>query len=163
MLTKEQKIKQVEEGLEEFKKSEVLIFTDFTGVSVNNLNSFRVSVRELGASFRVFRKRLLKIIFQNLKLDFNPEEFEGQTGVISSSKDLPEFAGIVYKFSKEHEDFKILGGFDLKQKKFIEGSEIEMIGRLPSREVLLAQLVGTIAAPIRSFLYILSEKAKKVA
>ena len=163
MLTKAQKIKQVEEGLEEFKKSGVLIFTDFTGVSVNNLNSFRVSIRELGAHFKVFRKRILKIIFQNLKLDFNPEVFEGQTGVISSSKDLPEFAGTVYKFSKEHEDFKILGGFDLKQKKFIEGSQIEMIGSLPSREVLLAQLVGTIAAPIRSFLYILSEKAKKVA
>ena len=69
MLTKAQKIKQVEEGLEEFKKSGVLIFTDFTGVSVNNLNSFRVSIRELGAHFKVFRKRILKIIFQNLKLD----------------------------------------------------------------------------------------------
>ena len=74
-----------------------------------------------------------------------------------------ETAGAVYKFSKQKEKLKILAGFDLKGNKFIESEVVKRIGQLPGREVLLAQLVYMISAPIRQFMIVLNEKAKKVA
>ncbi len=160
--TKQQKIQAVEEGYNDLKNSETVIIADFTGVSVNDLNTFRKSLKEIGAGFRVIKKRLLNIIFKKEELPFEIEKFEGQTGVIFSPKDLIETAGVSYGFSRIKDSFKILGGFEVKTKKFIEGAEVKAIGQLPSREILLGQLVGMIASPIRFFLYVLSEKSKMV-
>lgn len=162
MKTKIQKAKAVEEGLKNFKNSETIILADFTGLKVNDLNAFRKSLKAIGIVFRVLKKRLLKIIFEHEGIDFDVKKFGGQTGIVFSSKDLTETAGIAYKFSKEKEAFKILGGFNLKEKKFVGVDFIKQLGQLPSREVLLGQLVGMLAAPIRSFLYVLSQKSKMV-
>jgi large subunit ribosomal protein L10 len=159
--TKAQKLQAVKEGIEALKQSETVILTDFTGLSANEMNALRQLLRSAGAVFKVLKKRLLKFVFEKEKIEFDPEKMEGQAGVVFSKKDLAETAGLVYKFSKTKEALKILGGFDVKEKKFIEAAEIKKIGSLPSREVLLAQLLGMLTAPIRQFLFILNERAKK--
>lgn len=159
--TKQQKIQAVQEGQKAFQKSESVIIADFTGVRVNDLNNFRKSLKEIGAGFSVIKKRLLNIILEKENFP-KTGKFEGQTGVIFSPKDMVETAGISYKFSKAKDAFKILCGFEVKDKKFMDGAEVKAIGQLPSRDILLGQLVGMIAAPIRSFLYVLNEKSKMV-
>ncbi|HEY4523493.1 MAG TPA: 50S ribosomal protein L10 [Candidatus Paceibacterota bacterium] len=167
MKTKTQKIQAVEEGMEAIKKSETLIFADFSGVSVEELKRLRRALREIGAKFSVMKKRLMRVMFEKLGLDFNPEKFEAQVGTVLSLKGISDVAGVVYKFSREtvgankKERFAILGAYDMSAKKFMEDSEVKMIGQLPSREVLLGQLLGTIAGPMRAFLYVLNKKSKK--
>jgi len=161
MKTKTQKNKIVEESAHALKKSATVIFADFTGLKVNDLNAFRKSLKAVDIAFKVLKKRLLKIIFEKEGMEFTREKFTGQTGVIFSSKDLVETSNIAYKFSKNKETFKILGGFDLKEKKFVESEFIKKLGQLPSREVLLTQLAWMLGAPIRNFLFVLNEKAKK--
>lgn len=164
MLTKQQKIEQVEKGQKLFKESHILVFTDFTGAGVEDIKSLRKTLKELGAKFSVIKKKLMRIIFEKMSLDFNPEQFESQLGTISSQKDITEFISPVYKFSREKEKqgFKILGAYDLTEKKFIDAETVIKIGKLPTREVLLGQLVGVLSAPMRMFLYVLNEKAKMV-
>lgn len=161
MKTKLQKTKQIEDGLSDIQENETVIFTDFTGVKVNETNALRSALDDVNAKFRVFKKKLLRVVFQKKELGFDPESFDGQLGVVFSSRPLYEVASPVYKFAKQNKMMKILGGFELKNKKFISGKEIEVMGQLPSRDVLIAQVVSTIAGPIRSFLYVLSEKSKK--
>lgn len=167
MKTKAQKIQAVEEGMDAIKKSETLIFADFSGVSVEELKRLRRALRETGAKFSVMKKRLMRVMFEKLGIDFNPEQFEAQVGTVLSSKSISDVAGTVYKFSREtlnakkKERFSILGAFDMVGKKFMDGAEVKMIGQLPSREILLGQLMGTIAGPMRAFLYVLSEKSKQ--
>ena len=160
--TKAQKIKAVEDNSVVLKKSETVVLADFTGLSVNDLNSFRRTIEKLGLVFTVVKKRLLKIIFEKESIVFDPKQFSGQTGVVFSPKDLVETSAVVYHFSKQKEFFKILGGFDVKNRKFFEAAEIKRYGALPTREVLLGQLVSMLSSPIRSFLFVLNEKAKKV-
>jgi len=161
--TRAQKIKIVEKGLEDLKKSRVAVLTDFTGLTANEMNILRRTIRAMGGVFRVMKKRLLKIIFEKEKIEFDPKKFGGQTGIIFSPKEIAETAGAIYKFSKDKKNLlKILGGFDFKEKKFIEADDVKRIGQLPPREVLLGQLVGMIASPIKKFLFVLNEKAKKV-
>ena len=161
MKTKAQKTEKVKENIENIGESKTLIFSDYKGTKVNDLNSFRKVLMELGAKFEVIKKRLLRVAFEEKKLDFDPETLEGQLGVIFTDKPVEEIAGAVYKFASGSKTFKISGGFQVGENKFLSGEEVEMIGKLPSREVLIAQVVGTIAAPIRAFLYVLNEKSKQ--
>lgn len=159
--TKAQKIQTVEKELKNLKQCESVIFADFAGLGVNDLNNFRKSLKSLDIIFRVIKKRLLKIIFEKEGIGFEPKTFEGQAGVVFSPKNLTETASAAYRFSKNKDKFKILGGFDLKEKKFLDAEYVKMIGQLPSREILLAQLAGVLSAPIRMFLYLLSQKSKQ--
>ena len=162
--TKAHKARVVQEGEAEALKSVSVIVADFTGLTANDMNAFRRILRESGSAFRVIKKRLLKIIFEKNGMAFDPKQFSGQVGVVFSPNDMLSTAGVVYTFAKPFATkniFKILGGFEIAEKQFVSGVDVKRLGQLPSREVLLSQLVGMLASPIRSFLFILNEKAKK--
>lgn len=167
MKTKAQKIKVVAEGVAELKKAETLVFADFSGVTVEEFKKLRRALREIGASFAVIKKRLLKIMLGQLGVELDLKQFDSQLGTAISPKDISLLAQAVYKFSKEatgatkKERFKILGGINLTEKRFIDAAEVKMIGQLPPREILLGQLMGAISGPMRAFLYILDQKAKQ--
>lgn len=159
--TKAQKIQQVEGGIKEIGGNKTLILTDFAGTGVNDINSLRRLLADKETKFRVFKKRLLKIIFEKEGVGIDPKKFDGQVGVVISPKGIEEIAGDVFKFSKQFKTFQILGGIDISAKRALSAEEVTAIGQLPSREVLLAQVVGTIAAPLRAFLYVLGEIRNK--
>lgn len=165
--TKEQKIKELEKGIESLKKSETVVFADFTGSTVSELQKLRKMLNESGAKFSVIKKRLLKIMLQKLGIELDLKQFAGQLGFAFSPKKIFDVAGPLYKFAKEsvgadkQQKFKIIGGFDLIEKKFINADEIKLIGQLPPRQILLGQLLGAISGPLRAFLYVLNEKGRK--
>lgn len=163
MLTKQQKIKLVEEAEKIIDQNKNLVFIDFSGTKVEDLRKLKRILREFGVQLKVIKKKLLRIAFQNKKIDFNPEQFESQVGVISTVKDISEIAGPIYKFFKEIEKkgFKILGAYDLLEKNFSDAEIVKKIGQLPPREILLAQLVGMLSAPIRMFMHVLDQKGRK--
>jgi len=160
MRTKEQKNKDVEKGVEDLKGSKTVLLVDFTGTPVKKLDEFRKAVRESGGVFRVVKKRLLKFIFGGQDIGFEPKNFTGQAGVVFSPQEVYETSSAVYKSTSATDTFKILGGFDVAEKKFIESEEIIGLGRLPSKEILLAQLVGMISAPLKMLMYVINERAK---
>ena len=160
-ITKNQKTGIIEQGNVELEKANVLIFTDFTGTSVTDLGQLRTDLRENDSKFKVIKKRLLKIVFGSKNIDVDPVNFEGTLGTVFVKGGLSETAGSLYRFSKTHEKFKLLGAYDLANKQLISEADINAIGSLPPRKELLGQLVGTIAAPLRALMYILSEKSKK--
>jgi large subunit ribosomal protein L10 len=162
MKTKAQKTKKVEEGGQIIEGKNTVVFADFTGTKVNDVNALRKTLHDLESKFEVFKKRLFRVALQQKGFEFNPETLPGQLGVIYTNKRLDEIAGPVYKFAKQFKTFKILGGINLKEKQFVPGNEVEAIGQLPPREVLIAQVVGTIAAPMSAFLYVLSERSKQL-
>ena len=164
MKTKAQKKKELERGKELLKKSELLVFTDFNNVKNEDIRRLRSELKKLGAQFLVIKKRLLNILLKEKGIDFDARKFKVSMGTIFSSAGIEEISGPIFKFFKELnlQEEKILGGYDIKGKSIIESTKILAIGQLPPREVLLSQLLGMIASPIRSFLYVLSEKSKMV-
>lgn len=159
-LSKEQKQAIVEEGTKQLESASFLLFADFAGSKVEELRELRRTLKASGAKFRVLKKRLLRIVFQNKGIEFDPLKFEGQVGTIFSSSEISEVVQPAYKFSKDHGGFKLLGGLNIEKKEEITLATIQMIGSLPSREILLAQIMGAMTAPIRGLMYILSEKSK---
>ncbi len=164
MKTKSQKQEALKEAQKLMDENQNIVFVDFTGTSVENIRSLRRTLGELGAKMKVVKKKLLRVAFEKKSIDFNPEQFESHIASIFSSKDISEVAPPVYKFFKENEKkgFNILGTYDLVNKSFISEEMTKRIGQLPSREILLGQLVGMLAAPMRMFLYVLDQKSKMV-
>lgn len=164
MLTKEQKSKYIEEGKKLLQENKTVVFADFTGLTVGETTQLRRILKDLGGKMKVIKKKLMRIAFERKGIDFNPEQFESQAAMIFSPADISELAGPVYKFGKDKEKrgFKLLGAYDLSVKNFFDAETVKRIGQLPSREILLGQLVGMLAAPIKMFMYVLNEKSKKV-
>ena len=157
MLTKQQKAEQIKESKDILSVNKTLVFTDFSGKTVEEVKKLRRSLLSIGAKLKVFKKKLLRIAFTESGMDFNPEQFESQVATVFTDKDISDVAGIVYK-----SDISILGGYDLAGKNFIDAETVKKIGQLPSREILLGQLVGMLSAPIKMFMRVLSEKSKMV-
>lgn len=158
MLTKEQKKTIVDNEVNSIKNNQSIVFIDFTGVKAGELNKFRKDIREKGGELKVIKKKLLRVAFNQVGLDFNPEVFESQVGTVFSNEEIFAMAAPAYKFTSA----KILGGYDIKDKRFISAEEVIMLGKLPSKEVLLGQLVSMIASPIKSFMFVLKERALKI-
>jgi len=164
MKTKTQKQEELNKGKELLNASNFLVFTDFNKVGAEDIRNFRKELRAVGASFLVIKKRLLGILLKERGIELDAKkQFAFSLGTVFTP-DIEKSAGVVFKFFKglNVEKEKILGGYDLAQNNFMDANTVRTIGQLPPREVLLGQLLGMLAAPIQSFLYVLSEKSKMV-
>jgi large subunit ribosomal protein L10 len=166
MLTKSQKKEQVESGVKELKNSQSLVFADFTGVATSDVRNLKMSLKESGAKFKVFKKRLLKIAMKDAGVEVDPTQFDAQVGTVFASKSIYDVAGGVAKFAKDllkntKKEFKILGGYDAKEKKFFDAAQVATIAKLPSREVLLTQIAVMLGMPIKKVMTALNRLAAK--
>ncbi len=164
MLTKIQKTEHIEAAKKLVTKHKTLVFADFTAVPTKMIEKLKRDLAGKDASYKVFKKRLLRVAFKDSGYDFDPLQFRSQLGVIAIKGDLFSLAGLIYKFSKdlqrEKKEFKILGAYDVSGKIFIPAEQFTMIAKLPTREVLLGQVMGMFTAPLRSFMYLLQQIAK---
>src|SRR3989344_1705975 len=127
MLTKAQKKQHVELGESLLKKSKTLVFADFTGVDTGSVRKIKIEVRKAGATFKVIKKRLLRIALKNHGIDFDPMQFPAQVGAFYIPEDLSTVASPIFKFAKElakeKKEFKVLGAYDLVMKAAIPVEE----------------------------------------
>jgi len=154
MLTKTEKKQQVERGAKELKNAKSLIFADFTGVKTADVKNLKNALRALGATYKVFKKRLLKIAMKDVGVAVDPKQFPGQLGTVFSPKAIYDVAGTVHKFAKDllkkaKADFKVMGAYDAAEKKFYDAAQFAVVAKLPSREVLLAQIAMMLTMPIK--------------
>lgn len=163
MKTKKQKIQIVEETEKIIQKSGILLFINFTALKFEEMKKLRKILKTKNNLLKIIKKRLLKVALKNQGIDFNPEQFEAQAAAIFSNQELNDLAAPVYKFAKKNkEGFKILGAYDLIKKEFIDAEKVNFIAQLPSKEIILARLIGMITAPLKMFLLVLQGRAEKI-
>lgn len=166
MQTRVQKEEQVKKITELIKQSGSLAFGDFTGVPTKAILKLKATLRASGATYRVTKKRLLRVALKASGIDADPKAmFKEQLGTIFAPGDILSVASIIYKFSrelaKEKKEFKLLGGYDLAGKAPISAEQFVMLAKLPGRETLLAQVMGMFTAPLRQFMSIVDQLSKK--
>lgn len=159
MKSRQQKIEEAEAGKKLLGKSRSLIFVDFEKISADKIAGMKIQLKKLGGEFKVVKKRLLRLIFREKQMNFDPQTaFNGQAGVIFLADKLDAAASPTRKIFGE---LKFLGAYDLEEKQFLDAALFKKMALLPSREILLSQLVGVLSAPLKMFLFILSEKSKQ--
>lgn len=167
MKTKAQKGAELEEARGLLAKSDAVVFIDFAKVRTSDLKNLRRELKRNGNPLFITKKRLIGLLFKEKGVEIG-QNWKTQVGTVFVS-DMEVATASIYKFfaalqkEKKIESLNILGGYDVKNNVLMEAERVVAIGKLPPREVLLAQLLGMLAAPIRSFLYVLSEKSKQPA
>jgi len=157
-LTKTQKQKILEELKEKIARQKAMIFVDFTGLKVKDLSNLRKKIKMVGDEIKVAKKTLLELALKSAKLETEIKKIPGEIAVVFGYKDEVSPAKTVYQFSKENQNLKILGGF--LENKFREAQDFVTLAQLPTREELLAKLVGSISAPASNFVSVLQANIK---
>lgn len=170
MKSKAQKQEELKKGKELLEKSQSLVFVDFSNVPTAQLRKLRQELKAVGAKLFIIKKRLLNILMKERGIDAGAVANKLSLGTIFSEGDIEKVSGPVYKLlagmevpegaAKDVWVKHIVGGYDISGNASIGAEKIIFIGKLPPREVLLAQILGMFAAPLRSFLYILDQKSK---
>ncbi|MDO8601956.1 MAG: 50S ribosomal protein L10 [bacterium] len=165
MLTKAQKKEHVELSAKKIKASKNIVFADFSGVGTADVNNLKKELRKAGAEFKVVKKRLLKIALKEAGIEFDPSATKAPIATVYTPTDLTSVAGPIYKFSRElvkrKINFKVLAAYDAEAKKLLNTAEFTVIAKLPNRETLLAMVIGAMTGPLRAFMSIVDQLAKR--
>jgi large subunit ribosomal protein L10 len=138
----------VAELKDDIEKSTVAILTQYQGITVEEVTNLRANLRAEKIKFKVFKNTLAKRALDELELSDAAAYMEGPTAW-AFCEDPVAPARILKKASKDIEVLKIRGG--ILDGKPVDADMLNALADLPSRDELIAQLVGTLAAPLRNF------------
>ena len=139
-------------------KSAVLI--DFTGIKVSEVDVLRKTARTNHVKFKVIKNTLAKKALKGSKAEGLSAYFEGSTAIGYSLDSIIDPARVLYNYVRENQKIKIKAGF--LEDKVLSFNEVKALAELPSREVLLARLLGTFNAPISNFVNVLAGIPRKL-
>jgi large subunit ribosomal protein L10 len=144
-ISKKKKVELVAEYVEQLKRSKGVILADYRGLSVNGVSQIRNVMRPIGGKFQVVKNRLLVLALKEAGMSLPDEWLIGPTAVSFCYDEIPPIAKVLTDAAKEFDALRIKGG--VLGTSVVGAGEVRAIADLPSREVLLAQVLGTINAP----------------
>jgi large subunit ribosomal protein L10 len=127
-----------------------VFLADFSGMSVESLSLLRTKCREQQVQFHVVKNTLLKRALNARGISALDDHLAGPTGVVFSPVNEMAPAKILVDFAKVHERPRVKAAF--VDGRLLDDKSIAVLASLPSREVLLSQLLGTFIAPMTQFL-----------
>lgn len=147
---KEQIVAEIKENI---SNSDVAIMTQYVGMNVAQATELRKKLREAGAQFKVYKNTLARLALRELDLESAADMMEGPTSW-AFCKDPVAPAKILKDFAKDVQFVAMRGG--ILTGSVVSAAQLEALADLPSREQLIAQVVGTIAMPLRNTVGVLS-------
>ncbi len=143
---------------EKFSKAQVAIFADYKGLTATQADDLRRLLRAQKTEVKVLKNNIARQIVKDGAFGEQAKTLMdglvGPTLVAFAFGDPSAAAKVIYKFAQDNEAFKLKES--LMGPKKLAASEVEELAKLPSREVLLAKLLGTMNAPISNFVGVLA-------
>ena len=157
---KEQAVAELQEDLSQLK---LAVLTDYRGLSVAEISELRANLRSEGMSYKVSKNTLLRIAAKNTDKfkDVDVSVFTGPMALAISSEDEVAPARVVFQYAKEHEALEIVGAIT-GDGQVLDAAQVKALATLPTREQLIAQVVGTIAAPLSGFVGVMGANVRGI-
>ena len=155
-----QKQEEVTKLAEKMKEAKLILLTDYRGINVSDVTNIRSKLRAINAEYSVIKNNITKRALKECKIEGLDEFLEGPTAVIISKEDYLEASKVIYSYSKDNEFYKIKAG--VIDGQVVPAEELITLAKLPSREVLLAKLAGSLLGNITKLAIALDQvKTKK--
>ncbi len=151
---KQQKAEVLQKIQDKLAKSKTILFSSDQGLNVKTVEDLRKQLKAEGAEYLVAKKTLVKMAAKDMLPVEELDKIQGSVGMVLSYEDEVSGAKILHKFAKANEKLNIAGG--ILENKYIDLAMIQRLAVLPSKQELLAKLVGTIQAPVSGFVRVLS-------
>lgn len=148
---KEASLQTLAEGI---KGAKGVVFANFQGLKVKESEELRKLCRAQNVQYVASKKTILKKALENAGQTVDAKSFDGGVSVVMGLSDEVAPAQLMAKFAKDHDVVKIFGG--ILEGQFIDAAKVTALSKLPSKQQLLGQLVGTLNAPVSGFVNVLA-------
>ena len=156
-----EKVAVVEEVREHLASSGAAILTEYRGLKVGDLAALRRQLRTAGADYKIFKNTLVRRATAGTDSAVLDPYLQGPTAIAFVRDDVGAVAKVLRDFSRLHPELIVKGG--LLGTKLVDAQGAGALAELPSRERLLAQLAGAMAAPMRQFAGLLQAVSRSFA
>lgn len=151
----------VAEIAEKLQKSASCVVVDYKGLKVEEVTELRNKFREAGIDYKVYKNTLVRRAAAEVgnMAQFDDVNLVGTNAIAFGYEDPVAPAKIVNDFAKTHPKLELKMGF--VEGEFYDADNIKKLAEIPSREELIAKLLGSLKAPVSNFVYLVDAIAKK--
>ena len=153
-LSMEQKQALVAEVSKVLAGSQAAVLAEYRGLTVAQMTDLRSKARKSGVYLRVVKNTLVRRAVTGSPFECLSDHLVGPLA-FAASKDPVSVAKVLVEFAKDNDKLRVTVGS--MSGKLMSGAEMQALAKLPSREVLLAMLLGTMLAPVQKFVQTLNE------
>jgi large subunit ribosomal protein L10 len=147
----------------ELGRIKLAVMTDYRGLTVREAEDLRDILRKEGIAFRVTKNTLLRIATKNnpALADIDPKTFTGPMALAMGFDDEVAPARVIFQYAKKHDALEIAGAIT-GDGQVLSADQVKALATMPTREQLIAQVVGTIAAPLTGFVGVMSGNVRSI-
>ena len=137
------------------------VVVDYRGLTVAQDTELRKQLREAGVTYKVYKNTMIRRAAEGTAFAALDPHLEGPTAIAVSKTDATAAARILAEFAKKADKLEIKGG--VVEGNYYDAKGMQVIATIPSREVLLGRLLGSMPSPIANFARVLNQIAEKSA
>ena len=160
-ISKQHKDELVTQYVKWVNQSQVMIVTEYRGMSMKQVDDLRAKVRDAGGEFHIIKNTLGQVALKQAGLSLPPKLLEGSSAIVFAFRDAPAMAKVINDYARTSEFVKVKGGY--LENRPISAVEVKTLADLPPLPVLRAQLLGTLMAPASKLVRTLAEPARQLA
>ncbi len=153
-MNRTEKSNEVSKLKQRFEKAKTMILADYRGLTVAEVTELRQKLHAQQSSMKVVKNRLAKLAFKDLNVEGMDSYLKGPTAIASSDTDAVIPAKILVDFAKTHEKLQLRAAY--MDGAVLDVKNIMALAMLPSREVLLSKMLGSLQSPATNLVNVLS-------
>ena len=146
---KEAKVAEIREKLE---KAQAIVLADYQGLTVEEDTALRKTLREAGVEYKVYKNNLVTLAAKELGIEGLDSYLEGPVSIAFGYEDATAPARVLHTFAKDHKKLELKAG--MVEGTLYNKEEVEKLATIPSKEVLIAKLLGSFKAPLSNVAYL---------
>lgn len=162
---KEEKLQSKQALVDEIKENiqgaQSIVLVNYRGLNVEEVTELRAKYREANVNYKVYKNTMMRRAFDELGYEGLDEVFKGPSAIAFGMEDPASAAKISAEFAEDHEALEIKSG--IVDGKVLSLAEIDALAKLPPKEVLVAQVLGGLNAPIQGLANVLNGTIRSLA
>ena len=148
----------VDELAQLIEGAQSLVLVDYRGLTVDEDTRLRRSFREAGIEYKVYKNTLIKRAVEGTAFEPVAQILEGPTAIAISKEDATAPARVIFQNMKEMPKLEVKGG--MVEDKYYDAAGMEQVSKIPSREILLGRLFGSMQSPIANLARVINQIAE---
>ncbi len=151
-------VAEISEGI---KDAQSVVLVDYRGLTVEQDTELRKKLREAGVSYKVYKNTMMNFAFKGTDFEGLAPYLNGPSAMAYSSTDATAPARVLADFAKNAKALEIKAG--VVEGNVYDAKGMEAIATIPSREVLISRLLGSMQSPMANFARVINQIAEKNA
>ena len=149
----------VAEISEVIKDAQSVVLVDYRGLTVEEDTALRKQLREAGVNYKVYKNTLMNFAFKGTDFEALAPYLNGPSAIAVSTEDATAPARVLAEFAKKAKNLEIKAG--VVEGTFYDAKGMQAIAAIPSRDVLISKVLGSLQSPMANFARVINQIAEK--